>query len=571
MPVSSFQRDPTQTILLRRAFEQDFIRRFRLIEKEIDKVVGTEDAFGLGAKSDGGLSDFLVQNAGRWQFLNNPNKVSSFKTWFTELVQKHLVTIDDANAAEPWLATYVKSSYRSGVLKSFIAAKRALGAVITGDKESFLRSAFDTPEAVSKVKMVYTRAYDELKGVTSAMDARISRVLGQALVDGRGPRETARTLKKEITEFGKNRARTLARTEIIHAHAEGQLDSLERLGINKVQTQVEWLTASNPCPQCAARSGEILTIEQARGLIPYHPNCRCAWAPYFDVFDGTKPKTKTPTTQTTIAKRYNDKKISAKAVRDKMREIGTSQNDVHRLVGAPPGSTVSLALNDDGYLVVEVKGKDVKAGDYNLVRNIKDAKTVENVEIRVQNKGTGFGSRVFVDQVQELQRKGFKQIETFAAKSKTYVGYNVWPKMGYDGPIPETVAALKGNPPPGGAKLISDLMKTAEGRAWWEENGRGVDLTFDLDKKSLGVKVLKAYAKKKGYPWSKNPTSNQATTKSLTISGTVLRTNNAHSVRRRPRWPTPPWRRHERVSKSKVSTARRREFTSVCCGSDHNP
>ena len=77
---------------------------------------------------------------------------------------------------------------------------------------------------------------------------------------------------------------TLARTEVINAYTEGTLDSYERLGVEEVQGRAEWSTAGDDrvCPQCAGMEGAVFTIREARGLIPLHPNCRCAWLPVID-------------------------------------------------------------------------------------------------------------------------------------------------------------------------------------------------------------------------------------------------------------------------------------------------
>jgi hypothetical protein len=73
----------------------------------------------------------------------------------------------------------------------------------------------------------------------------------------------------------------LARTEIIHAHAEGQLDAFELLKVEGVQVLAEWSTAGDEivCELCSDLEGVVMTIKEARGSLPRHPNCRCAWVP----------------------------------------------------------------------------------------------------------------------------------------------------------------------------------------------------------------------------------------------------------------------------------------------------
>jgi hypothetical protein len=78
---------------------------------------------------------------------------------------------------------------------------------------------------------LFTRVFSDLKGITSAMDAQISRVLAQGIADGDGPALLARKLVATIngTKMGDlaltdtlgrfipatRRAMILARTEII--------------------------------------------------------------------------------------------------------------------------------------------------------------------------------------------------------------------------------------------------------------------------------------------------------------------------------------------------------------------
>jgi SPP1 gp7 family putative phage head morphogenesis protein len=84
-----------------------------------------------------------------------------------------------------------------------------------------------------------------------------------------------------LQKIGINRARMIARTEIIRAHAEGQLDALEKLGVDKVGVMVEWSTAGDDrvCSLCMSLEGVVLKIKEARGLIPRHISCRCAFSP----------------------------------------------------------------------------------------------------------------------------------------------------------------------------------------------------------------------------------------------------------------------------------------------------
>lgn len=76
-------------------------------------------------------------------------------------------------------------------------------------------------------------------------------------------------------------AELIARTEANRAYNEGNLDALNQAGIEKVV----FLLSSDACPECRAVSesipgeklGKTLGMDEARSLLPVHPNCRCTF------------------------------------------------------------------------------------------------------------------------------------------------------------------------------------------------------------------------------------------------------------------------------------------------------
>jgi len=275
------KRDPSKTTMIRKRFIADMNRRFKKISKAIQQLVVDDDVFGL---IESKLLTFQEKQA--FRFLSDANKVKEYRKWLQQQIDANVLTID-AISGKPWTSTYVESTYRKAMLKSYSEVhKEALAEssdFYLGGKAQFIREAFSSPIVLSKVELLYTRAFDELKGVTDAMSQQMSRILADGLVQGKGPLAIARDLRKNVTNITKRRARTIARTEIIRVHAEGQLDAYERLGVEEVNLLAEWLTAGDErvCPECdsMASSGPY-KIEEARGLIPAHPNCRCTWVPY---------------------------------------------------------------------------------------------------------------------------------------------------------------------------------------------------------------------------------------------------------------------------------------------------
>lgn len=239
-------------------------------------IIG-EDAFGL-----------VVNQDQRWRFRTDTEKVEEFRGWIESQLKTDVLG-DDKLTSDDWWQKYVEEGYRKGTGRAFDDTKKpALSAdeqksvsdFYRGTKEEFLRSSFARPESVEKIKLLAGRVLTDLKGVTGYMAQQMVRELTDGLARGENPRTIARRMVKSLG-IAKNRALTIARTEIVRAHAEGQLDGLERLGVTEVGVMVEWVTAgdSRVCELCQPLSGVVLKISEARGSIPRHANCRCAWVP----------------------------------------------------------------------------------------------------------------------------------------------------------------------------------------------------------------------------------------------------------------------------------------------------
>jgi len=288
------QVDPSRTITLRRRFVADMRRRFKSVQKAIDELIIENDVFGLRRLPANPLRTHVtvtktaIKIGGKvqimpaaWQFRNDAAKVISFRTWLEEQTKEKILTVDAQG--RPWLATYIESAYKKGQLRAYRERYGALletkaGLDLTGGGK-LLGLTFMGPAEMAQVEALYTRAWGDLKGVAGATTTQLSRVLSEKLAlgyaEGRNPRAIARAMRKELTGLTKRRAEVIARTEIIRAHAEAQLDAYDAMKVEKVSAKVEFATAGDErvCPQCASLDGEEMTVAQARGIIPVHPQC----------------------------------------------------------------------------------------------------------------------------------------------------------------------------------------------------------------------------------------------------------------------------------------------------------
>jgi len=255
-------------------------RRFRRLAAAITKLLVEEDALGQKLRQ----SPLVIHQVHQFAFHTDPQKLQAFQQWLQEQVSAGVLQTDGLTG-QPWMGKYVQSAYRQGMLRAYTDSTKA-GMMekpdwYAGSRQQFLQTAFGQPETMQKIQLLATRSFEELKGVTATMSQQMGRILAKGLAAGMGASTIARDMVKSIGALTRSRAQMIARTEIINAHAEGQLDAFRVLGVKQLGIQAEWSTAGDAlvCPECAAMEGKVYNTEDAHGLIPLHPNCRCAWIP----------------------------------------------------------------------------------------------------------------------------------------------------------------------------------------------------------------------------------------------------------------------------------------------------
>lgn len=274
--------DPTRTTFIRRQFENAIAKRCRKLASAVRKFFSPSvDALALRPVT-------MAQPQYRqYEFLTDASKLEAFSLWLRQQIEEDILQTADVSgwrapsgsiATGPWTGKYVHSAYRRGLINAFLEARSQAGSTDEAQTE-FLRRAFAQPEMLAKVQLLATRSYEQLRGFSSEMATQLNFILAKAMAEGTGPVEIAKLMVEQIDGLVERRALRIARTEIIHAHAEGQLDAFADLGIDELGLKAEWVTAGDDrvCPRCGALEGKTFTVEEARGKIPLHPNCRCSW------------------------------------------------------------------------------------------------------------------------------------------------------------------------------------------------------------------------------------------------------------------------------------------------------
>lgn len=289
---------PTRTKTIQRDYAAEMYKRFRRLKGVVRATIAENDAFGLGSGDrtrrgdaferdvDDVRFDFQARPTRGYDFPTSGEKVDAFLDDLAEWEDDEILSVIRRDRRgrvverDDWQNIYIRRSYGKGV--EFADARLREQGVPPAQAAS-MAEVFQVPIHADAVGMLYTRNFRELQGITDAMDQEISRVLARGFAEGWNPRKMASEVNDRVEKVGLTRARTLARTEVIHAHSEATLNRYEsQLGADaEVVGKAELVTAgdSRVCEICAGIEGHVVTVRGARGMIPVHPNCRCAWLP----------------------------------------------------------------------------------------------------------------------------------------------------------------------------------------------------------------------------------------------------------------------------------------------------
>jgi len=295
--------DPTRTLTLRNSYVKAITTRFRKIKGGIRRSLIDNDALGMSKKPR--LRLYAAMPPGAFQFSTSAEKMDGFMDWLRKEVDTDILEIKYGPDRQvvghtAWQNVYIESAYKKGMIRANDEmVKAGIDPELLPPEpfmlpgQSGIEAAFLTPIHADRVGLLYSRNFSALKGITDEMDKQIGASLAESLAEGRGPYQAAAILNKRVDAVGIARARVLARTEIIRAHHAGMINTYREAGVEGVRILAELKTAGDDrvCSECEGleEDGRIYTLDEAEGLIPVHPQCRCIALPVLSKRVAEKP------------------------------------------------------------------------------------------------------------------------------------------------------------------------------------------------------------------------------------------------------------------------------------------
>ena len=104
----------------------------------------------------------------------------------------------------------------------------------------------------------------------------------------------------------------------------------------------------------------------------------------------------------------------------------------------------------------------------------------------------GLGTRMMATTLLTAARLGIPEVQLKAA-GKPDNGYYTWPRLGFNGVLPDSLRKAAGRAGFSGAETILDVFDRPGGREWWKANGARMEVSFTLDREGRSMKTLLNY------------------------------------------------------------------------------
>lgn len=287
--------DPTRTLTLRRRFVGQMRRRFRRLKGEVRRALVEQRVLGNVRQDQAIDVPQPPPLPGRQEFEDEPDnrKVEDFMDWMNRvenqviLEQSSYPSIVGGEQQLPWTSFYIYLAYVKGIERARLEMRRAGYETPSyiqgedGEREEDYHQAAQTERHKRGINLLYTQAYMELTGIVEAVNQEVSRQITRGLLEDESSTAIADRVTDRIDRTGLHRGRILSRTETVRAHTNAMLEEMSQWGIDRVTAQVEFTTAKDErvCTVCRSLEGTVYSIDEARGIIPVHPQCRCVWLP----------------------------------------------------------------------------------------------------------------------------------------------------------------------------------------------------------------------------------------------------------------------------------------------------
>lgn len=286
--------------------QSDLKKRFERINKAMKLLVKEQKKFQSVASvnankmsfwwplnNEGERTSEVIANKQFYSYDISTERYDSINSFIERLLYGEILESINGNKPQNWFyQSYLSSAYNDAIRDTIQSTKNMAEPDIVGDEIAMMVRQLDVdafnPQQVQSLNLVYSRVFNEMKGLSDSMKVDLSETLTRGMADGLGIQQITRDVAKRVG-VGFSRAQRISRTEIMGAYRTAQRAKTRE--INKdiygnspfVQKQL-WFSALAMTSRKwhVSRHGEIYDMQEveefyteARNSV----NCMCSQSP----------------------------------------------------------------------------------------------------------------------------------------------------------------------------------------------------------------------------------------------------------------------------------------------------
>lgn len=261
--------DPTRTATTRKRFAQKLRGEIGDIVTEVNESVGERDVFGV--QTDALATPTPLPPL---QGLRRDRQVDRYTEWLREQLRTGPLAV-----VSPEENRFIRAAAAAAIRQADAQLRQAgLGAPTRQERND--AAVLRRRRYRELLQSHYSRTYRELEGMAQATARESQRELDESLASPTTAAALAAVLVGRLNKVGKLSATRTAVTEPVRVHAAVTLVRFEQFGVEEVELHAEYRSAADQyvCDDCEPYDGRVLSLSEARGLIPQHPFCRCRFS-----------------------------------------------------------------------------------------------------------------------------------------------------------------------------------------------------------------------------------------------------------------------------------------------------
>lgn len=261
--------------------------------QSVAAVNANKMSFWWPLNNEGERTSEVIANKQFYSYDISTERYDSINSFIERLLYGEILESINGNKPQNWFyQSYLSIAYNDAIRDTIQSTKNMAEPDVVGNDVAMMVRQLDAgafnPQQVQSLNLVYSRVFNEMKGLSDSMKVDLSETLTRGMANGLGIQQITRDVANRVG-VGFSRAQRISRTEIMGAYRTAQRAKTRE--INKdiygdspfVQKQL-WFSAlaMTSRPTHVARHSEVYTIQEVEefySVAGNSINCLCNQSP----------------------------------------------------------------------------------------------------------------------------------------------------------------------------------------------------------------------------------------------------------------------------------------------------